>query len=162
MMVKAAIGSDYWLLPQPNELSHFMRDYGGKVHPVGDGFSFNTYKFPLLTIKDQVYFKKTALITRSFDTASELMHHLKVGTSVTSGNVLDVTGGLILPIGRVNQDSLGYTANHIPQLYGIYQTGSDPMICTAVYGNYDMQRQIFKGQLDFTPLSKLWPTEGTV
>lgn len=158
MMIKAAIGSDYWLLPQHSELSQFIRAYGGRVTPVGDGFTFKTYNQPLITIKDQVYHKKTALKTRSYDTASELMHDLKVGIAVNSGNVLDVSGGLILPIGRVSQDSLGYTANHIPQLYGIYQTGSDPMICTAVYGNYDMQRQIFKGQLDFKPLSKLWET----
>lgn len=156
MIVKAAIGSDYMLLPSPNELAQFMRTYAGKVTPSFNGWSFNTYNIPLFTVKDQVYMGKTALKTRSFNTASDLMHSLKVGVSATTGEVLDVSKGLVMPVGRIGQNRLGYTANHIPQLYAIYQSGTKPLVCTGVYGNYDIQTSTFSGQLDFRALEDLW------
>lgn len=161
MIIKASTTHDYELIPTYEELDLFLQLYAGKVKPSGNGWTFKSYDaIDSYLIKDMPVLEKPSVsptVTRSYDTKTQVLHVLKRGLEVTTGAFLDVSKGLFLPSRSCHRTRLGMTANHIPQVYGLYPvSGSKSRVCTSVYGNYDLVTRVFTGQMEFTTLEALW------
>lgn len=158
MQVKGTIYEDYQFYPNFKELKQFLALFGGIVSPSRDGWTLKVYQdVPNIVIKDNVYEKKTSLVTRSFDTKTQLLTHLKLGVEASTGKILNAEKGLAIPQRKIFTSPLGYQADHIPQLFGKYSNTSDEdRLLIAVFGDYDMERRTFHGQLDFTNGANIW------
>lgn len=160
MLVSANTTTGYVMVPRYGELSLFLNLFKGLVKPMdgGEGWTFISYDtIPEFLIKDQVFMEKTVLATTSFDTKTKALHSLKLGMEVSSGKPINVEQGLVTTGRTLHRTRLGLTANHIPQIYGIYPVSSEPKrILKAFSGDYDLNTRIFTGHMDFTNLEALW------
>lgn len=158
MLVKASTQADYLLNPHYTELSLFLSVYDGLVEPALTGWTFKAYRqTPGVLVKGSPFNGKTPAKTRSFDTATEALHSLKLGVECSKGTILDVTKGLFLPGRSIHRSKLGVTANHLPQVYGSYPTQGMPgRVCVALSGDYDFASRTFFGMVEFADLGALW------
>lgn len=158
MLVKANTQSDYLLNPHYTELDAFLRVYDGLVMPCPTGWTFKAYAgVPGVLVKDNPYMGKAPTKTRSFDTATEALHSLKLGVETSKGTILDVSKGLFLPLRNIHRSRLGVVADHIPQVYGAYPLPSAPgRVCVAVSGDYDFASRTFHGMVEFADLGAVW------
>lgn len=158
MLVKADIRSDYLLNPLYSELSLFLSLYDGLVEPSPTGWTLKAYAgVPGVLVKGSPFAGKTPAKTRSFDTATEALHSLKLGVDVAKGVILDVSKGLFLPGRTIHRSRLGVTADHVPQLYGSYPLPGMPgRVCVALSGDYDFARRTFFGMVEFAEVGTLW------
>lgn len=158
MLVKASTQVDYLMMPHYGDLSRFLDLYGLLVEPAREGWTFKAYAaVPGVLVKDAPYLAKVPAKTRSFDTATEALHSLKLGVEASKGTILDVSKGLYLPRRTIHRTRMGITADHIPQIYGSYPTPASPgRVCVAFSGDYDFDTRTFYGMAEFAELGTLW------
>lgn len=158
MRVNANTGSDYLLVPHYDELAQFLAVFDGLVQPCPGGWTFKAYAaVPGVMVKGNIFTGKTPEKTRSFDTATEALHSLKLGVETTGGTIVDVSKGLFLPLRSIHRSPLGIVADHIPQIYGAYPLPSMPgRVCVAVSGDYNFATRAFAGMVEFADLGAVW------
>lgn len=158
MIVRASLLEDYTFAPLHSELAQFANIWKGKVAPVAGGYTLRGYAaVPEFTVKGEVVLTATATRTAAFPTKAATLHELKRAISPLSGEVLDASAGLSVPVWKIGRTALGYEANHLPVIMGVYPVEQMPdRVCIAVNGNYDLQTGLFNGLLDFVPLGEVW------
>jgi hypothetical protein len=159
MIISGSIQSGYIFQPHFTELKDFKRIYGGIVKPCFDGWTFRSYdNVELFHVINGIYEGVEAVKTRSFNNPTLALRDLKSAVDSVTGEVLNAEKGILLPISsRLDNNANGFTANHIPQIFGLYPTSFDhERLCSGFHGNFDLIRRTFHGQADFITLGALW------
>lgn len=159
MRVSGDIFNNVICEPDYLELRAILRVFSGLLLPDGNAYTLKSYaSVPQFLVKDSIYWEYTALKTRSFSNQQQLLTGVKRCVDMGTGDILDCSKGIVLGGGfRYTVNELGFTANHIPQLFALNPASENRFnVVTGFIGDYSFQTKLFRGQITFKDYREIW------